>query len=71
MSRNVIRIQFGEDLIGSSPTSSHLMNQLRARMEMCEWKRKNRIARPTEDPASWDWDALERLDRELEMVGLP
>lgn len=68
---SVIHIQFSTDLVGSSPASSRLLNQLRYRMEMCEWKRKNRVARPTEDPDTWDWDALEGLDREFEMVGLP
>jgi len=38
---------------------------------MGEWLRKNREARPSEDPDTWDWEALDRLDRQYEMVGLP
>jgi len=68
---NVIRIQFSTDLVGSSPASSRLLNQLRSRMEMCEWKRKNRLARPTEDPDTWDWEMIDGLDHLFEMVGLP
>lgn len=68
---NVIHIKFSEDLEGVTPLQSRLLNELRYRMEMCEWKRKNRLARPTEDPDTWDWDALEGLDREFERVGLP
>lgn len=68
---NVIRIQFSEDLVGATPASSRLLNQLRYRMEMATWKARNRAARPTEDPDTWDWDALDTLDREFEMVGLP
>ena len=71
MSDNVIEIRFGEEIFGSSPRSSQFMNELRARMEMCEWKRRNRIARPTDDPATWDWNELESLDRAFELVGLP
>lgn len=71
MRDNVIHIRFGEELIGSSPTSSCLLNVLRYRMEMCEWRRKNREARPTEDPSTWDWEALSKLDLDYETVGPP
>lgn len=71
MSDNVIHIRFSEDLVGSSPASSRLLNALRYRMEMAAWKLRNRRARPTEDPDTWDWDALDQLDRDYEMVGLP
>lgn len=71
MTDTVIHIQFCTDLVGSSPASSRLLNKLRYSMELCEWKHRNRLARPTEDPATWDWDALESLDRQFEMLGLP
>lgn len=71
MTGQVIHIRFSEDLVGSSPASSRLLNALRYRMEMAAWKARNRQARPTEDPDTWDWDALDALDREFEMVGLP
>lgn len=68
---NIIHIKFGENLEGVTPLQSRLLNELRYRMEMCEWKRKYRLARLTDDPETWDWSALDRLDREYEMIGLP
>lgn len=72
MSGTVLHIRFGHDLEeGRPPLLGRLLNELRYRMEMRQWKEKNRAARPTLDPDTWDWDALESLDREFEMVGMP
>lgn len=72
MTENVIHIRFSEDLSeGQSPQMGRLLNRLRYNMEMAAWRARNRAARPTEDPETWDWDAIERLDRAYEMVGLP
>jgi len=72
MSDNVIHIRFHEDLSEGQPRElGRLLNRLRYSMEMARWKAKNRAARPTEDPSTWDWEALDGLDREYEMVGLP
>lgn len=72
MTGSVIQIRFSEDLAeGRSLLLGDLLNRLRGRMEMSVWRAKNRAARPTEDPETWDWEALERLDRQYEMVGLP
>lgn len=69
---NVIHIRFHEDLSEGQPRPlGSLLNRLRYNMEMAVWRAKNRAARPTEDPSTWDCDALDRLDREYEMVGLP
>jgi len=69
---NVIHIRFHEDLAQDrSPELGRLLNRMRYNMEMEVWLRKNREARPTEDPDTWDWEALDRLDRQYEMVGLP
>ena len=57
--RVVIPVEFGR---------SPLLSELRSRMESREWKIRNREARPTEDPDTWDWDALDALDREFEMM---
>lgn len=72
MSDNVIHIRFSEDLSeGRSRELGSLLNRLRYNMEMAAWRARNRAARPSEDPDTWDWDELERLDRAYEMVGLP
>lgn len=72
MTDNVIHIRFHEDLAqDQSPELGRLLNRMRYNMEMEVWLRKNREARPTEDPDTWDWEALDRLDRQYEMVGLP
>jgi len=69
---NVLRVHFHQDLSDIYPGElGRLMNRLRYSMEMSVWLRKNREARPTEDPDTWDFHALDRLDREYEMVGLP
>lgn len=69
---NVLRVEFHRDLSDIYPGElGRLMNRLRYNMEMSVWLRKNREARPTEDPDTWDFNALDRLDREYEMVGLP
>jgi len=66
MSDNVIRIRFSTDL------ETPARNRLRYAMEMCEWRKQMREAKPDPDDSStWDWDALERLDRQFELVGLP
>jgi hypothetical protein len=72
MTGKVIHIRFHEDLgEGESPRLASLLNRLRYSMEMAAWRARNRAARPTEDPATWDWEELDRLDRAYEMVGLP
>lgn len=68
----VIEIRFSEDLsIGQPPALGSLLNRLRCNMEMAAWRAKNRAARPTEDPDTWDWEELDRLNQAYEMVGLP
>jgi hypothetical protein len=72
MKDNVIHIRFSEDLSEGQPRSlGSLLNRLRCNMEMAQWRALNRAARPTEDPSTWDFDELDRLDRAYEMVGLP
>ena len=69
---NIIHIRFHEDLSEGQPRIlGSLLNRLRYNMEMAAWRAKNRAARPTEDPSTWDFDELDRLDRAYEMVGLP
>ena len=56
----VIEIKFSEDL----PTRAQ--NKLRYAMEMGQWRRAWREAE-----AAKDYYALDRLDRQYELVGLP
>ena len=64
--KNVIRIKFSEDLQGVTPEQSRLLNQMRAGMEYREW----RVRR---DQAMFDddYDTLDRMDKEYELIGLP
>jgi len=57
---SVIHIKFSTEL----PTDNQ--NKLRAAMEMARWKERWRIA--TEEK---DYNTLDSLDRQYEMVGLP
>lgn len=57
---NVIYIRFSHDL----PTSKQ--NELRYRMELAQWK-----AHWREAEATFDYDAMDRLQVEFERVGLP
>lgn len=62
----VILIEFSTDL----PTAAQ--NELRYRMEMAAWKADLRAAKPDpDDPETWDWNEIERLDRAYNYVGLP
>ena len=56
----VIRIKFREDLVCPK------LNRLRSIMELGAWRAKWREAREAND-----WDAMDRLDKEYDMVGLP
>lgn len=72
MTEKIIHIRFHEDLSEGQPQPlGRLLNRLRYSMEMAAWRARNRAARPTEDPSTWDYNALDQLDREYEMVGLP
>ena len=72
MSSKIIEIKFHEDLSEGRPRLlGSLLNRLRCNMEMAQWRALNRAARPTEDPSTWDFEELDRLDRAYEMVGLP
>lgn len=62
----VIHIRFNEDL------GCPKLNEMRQRMEMCEWRRKMRLAKPDPDDIStWDWDALKQLDERFNKIVLP
>jgi hypothetical protein len=72
MKDNVIHIRFSEDLsVGQPHPLGSLLNLLRYKMEMAQWRALNRAARPTEDPDTWDFKTLDRLDRAYEMIGMP
>lgn len=63
---NVIHIRFSRDL-GSS-----LLNELRYRMELARWRERVRNAKPDPDDSNtWDWEVLDQLERQYDMVGLP
>lgn len=57
---NVIRITLYEDL------GSDFLNNLRCRMQMAEWRGKWLKAQSEQD-----FDAMDQLDKQYEMVGLP
>lgn len=56
----VIRIKFGESL------SCPFQDELRYRMEMGIWRTKMRQAKE-----NGDWDKMDQLDKDYELVGLP
>lgn len=52
------------------PCASPLLERMRHRMEHADWRRRLRAAKPSEDPATWDWDELDRLDSEFNLLKL-
>lgn len=66
---NVIRISLDEDLTKNvTQEMGILLTRLQQNMKMCDWKMRNRNARPTEDPKTWDLSALESLEAEIEGI---
>jgi len=60
MTRVVIEIRFHEDL------ANPFLNQMRYRMESCAWRKKWRQAE-----ADGDFDKMDQLNTEYDLVGLP
>lgn len=63
----ILRVKFSQDMCDTYPGElGNLMNRLRYRMELAEWRRQMREAKANED-----FDAMDRLDRSYDYLGLP